>query len=168
MTEDGGQPALAFLRRSDPFKSDGCRFEDTKCLVEPNKDCAAMGAIYKITCKTCRNVVDPPIIKEPRNPGGQKLENYVGMTATSVHWRMTSHLKGQKAKSSSNPLYRHDRDHHHGEPQEYLTRILGRERSLLPLNILEALYIEKQSPGTSINSRMESGRGGLVRLTAIR
>ena len=61
---------------------------------------------------------------------------------------MASHLKGQRAKSNSNPLYRHDRDHHHGEPQEYLTRILGRERSLLPLSILEGLYIEKQSPGT--------------------
>ena len=81
---------------------------------------------------------------------------------------MASHLKGQRAKSNSNPLYIHDRDHHHGEPQEYLTRILGRERSLLPLSILEGLYIEKQSPGTSINSRIESGRGGLVRLTAIR
>ena len=127
-----------------------------------------MEAIYEITCKTCRNVVDPPITKEPRSPGGQKLDNYVGMTATSVHWRMASHLKGQREKSNSNPLYRHDRDHHHGELQEHLARILGRERSLLPLSILEGLYIEKQSPGTSINSRMESGRGGLVRLTAIR
>ena len=81
---------------------------------------------------------------------------------------MAGHLKGQKAKNSSVPLHRHDRDHHGGEPQEYLTRILGRERSLLPLNILGALYIEKQSPGTSINSRIEAGRGGLVRLVATR
>ena len=132
VTEDWGQPAVAFRRRSDPFKSEGCRFEDAKCLVESNQDCAAMGAIYEITCKACRSVVDPPVTKEPRSPGGQKLDNYVGITATSVHWRMASHLKGQRAKSNSNPLYRHDRDHHHGEPQEYLTRILGRERFLLP------------------------------------
>ena len=168
VTEDGGQPAVSFLRRSDPFKVEGCRFGDTKCFVEPGKDCTAMGAIYKITCKSCREKVDPPISKEPRDPGGQKLDNYIGMTTTSVHWRMAGHLKGQKAKSSSNPLHRHDQEAHGGEPQEYLTRILGRERSLLPLNILESLYIEKQSPGSSINSRMEAGRGGLVRLVAIR
>ena len=81
---------------------------------------------------------------------------------------MAAHLKGQKARSSSNPLHRHDQEAHGGDPQEYLARILGRERSLLPLNILESLFIEKQSPGSSINSRMEGGRGGLVRLVAIR
>ena len=36
VTEDGGQPPVASLRRSDPFKSEGCRFEDAKCLVESN------------------------------------------------------------------------------------------------------------------------------------
>ena len=96
------------------------------------------------------------------------MDNYIGMTGTSVHWRMTAHLKGQKARSSSNPLHRHDLEAHGGDPQEYLARILGRERSLLPLNVLESLFIEKQSPGSSINSRMEGGRGRLVRLVAIR
>ena len=94
--------------------------------------------------------------------------NYVGMTSTSTHYRMTSHLAGQKSKSSHNPLYRHDRDCHDGDPQSYTMRILSREKSLLPLSILVSLYIEKQVEGTSINEKNEAGRGCLVRMVAIR
>ena len=90
------------------------------------------------------------------------------MTRTSAHWRMQSHLQGQRSKSGGNPLYRHDCEKHEGEPQSYKTRILTAERNLLPLAIIEALYIEQQHPGTSFNDRMEGGRGSLVRLIATR
>ena len=81
---------------------------------------------------------------------------------------MLGHLEGQKAKSGSNPLYRHDTEVHNGEPQTYSTRIIRKERTLLPLSLTEALYIEKQSPGTSMNGREEGGRGNIVRLRATR
>ena len=81
---------------------------------------------------------------------------------------MQSHLQGQRSRSSGNPLYRHDCEKHEGEPQSYKTRILTAERNLLPLAIIEALYIEQQHPGTSFNDRMEGGRGSLVRLIATR
>ena len=55
-----------------------------------------------------------------------------------------------------------------GNPQTYTTRILRRERTLLPLTVVEALYIEKQYPETSMNDKNEAGRGGLVRFTARR
>ena len=90
------------------------------------------------------------------------------MTSTSAHCRMSGHLAGQRSKSSNNPLYRHDRDCHDGDPQSYTMRILSREKSLLPLSILESLYIEKQVDGTSINEKNEAGRGCLVRMVAIR
>ena len=103
-----------------------------------------------------------------KDPGGQLRYNYIGMTSTSVHARMLGHLDGQKAKSSSNPLHRHDMEVHSGDPQVYSTRIIRKERTLLPLSLTEALYIEKQSPGTSLNGREEGGRGSIVRLQATR
>ena len=126
-----------------------------------------MGVIYKITCKTCNQDIDQGG-EESRDPGGQKAPNYMGMTMTSAHCRMVDHLGGQRAKRDNNPLYRHDRDKHNGEPLGYTTRILGCEQRLLPLTILEALYIEAQVPGTTINDRNEYGRGNLVRFTVSR
>ena len=90
------------------------------------------------------------------------------MTRTSVHWRMIHHLKGQKAKYSSNPLYRHDEDIHNGDTQIYRTRILTGEKNLLPLCISEGIYIEKQNENHRMNECNENGRGGLIRLTANR
>ena len=59
-------------------------------------------------------------------------------------------------------------EEHQGEPQLYTARILASEQKQLPLNILEALYIEKQIPGTTMNDKNEAGRGGIVRLRAVR
>ena len=79
---------------------------------------------------------------------------------------MLGHKAGQKAKSGSNPLWRHDLDRHQGEHQNYTARILRREQKLLPLCILEAIFIEKQIPKTSMNEKNEWGHGGIVRLSA--
>ena len=103
-----------------------------------------------------------------RSPGSWNMYNYVGMTRTSVHWRMIGHLQGQKSRSDSNPLHRHDREIHNGVEQKYMTRILSSERNLLPLCVLEGLYIEKQIKPYSMNERNKYGRGGIVRLTASR
>ena len=129
-----------------------------------------MGAVYEITCTTCTEPVQggEEAQEVTRDPGGQPRYNYIGMTSTSVHCRMLGHLEGQKARSGSNPLHRHDTEVHNGEPQTYSTRIIRKERTLLPLSLTEALFIEKQSPGTSLNGRDEGGRGSIVRLRAIR
>ena len=50
----------------------------------------------------------------------------------------------------------------------YGTRIITTERNLLPLAVIEALHIEQQYPGSSMNDRNENGRGALVRLIATR
>ena len=88
------------------------------------------------------------------------------MTSTSLHCTILEHQVDQKAKSGSNQLWRHDAEKHNGEHQTYTTRILMRERTLLPLCILEAIYIEKQITTTSMNEKNEWGHGGLVRLSA--
>ena len=52
-----GFQKMALLRTSDPFKKEGCRFNDGKCMVESGKDYAVMGDIYDITYKTCKEPV---------------------------------------------------------------------------------------------------------------
>ena len=81
---------------------------------------------------------------------------------------MLGHLEGKRSKSMKNPLYRHDVANHSGEPQEYTTRIILKEKNLLPLCINEGLYIERQKVGTTMNDRNEHGRGTIIRLTASR
>ena len=81
---------------------------------------------------------------------------------------MSAHLDGRRSKQSNNALFRHDRDVHSGTEQSYTARILGRERTNLPLNIIEGLYIEKQLIGTSLNGKNENGRGAMARLVATR
>ena len=82
---------------------------------------------------------------------------------TSLHNRMQGHKKGQKYKRSDNPLHRHDTEIHDSQPQDYSFRILSKEQKILPLSVLENLYIEAQAQGTSLNER---GKGGLVRISA--
>ena len=106
--------------------------------------------------------------KESREPGGQPRLNYIGMTMTSLHNRMVGHLKGQRYKNSSNPLFRHDRDRHNGTQQTYSTRLIAKEQKILPLAVLESLYIESQIPRTTLSDRNERERGGLVRIQATR
>ena len=95
-------------------------------------------------------------------------DRYIGMTRTSLHNRMRSRLSGQRRKSSSNPLWRHDLDAHGGIHQKYTTSIVAREKKLLRLHCLEAIHIERQLSALSINARMEHGRGGVVRISATR
>ena len=64
-------------------------------------------------------------------------------------------------------MARHDKDTHSGVKQQYTAMFLGEERGLLPLAMKEALMIEKQTHGTSINDKMERGRGtGVIRIQA--
>ena len=135
-------------------------------MVESGKDCAKTGIFYEITCLSCNQKLQEPTVS--RAPGNCHAPNYVGMTRTSVHWRMLSHLQGQRSRSTNNPLHRHDEEEHNGEVQKYMTRVLTTERNLLPLAIIEGLYIEQQYPGSSFNDRNEQGRGALVRLIATR
>ena len=53
VSEDGGVPAISSLRKSDPFKPNGCRLSDPECMVEGDRDCTKSGIIYEITCIQC-------------------------------------------------------------------------------------------------------------------
>ena len=100
---------------------------------------------------------------------GIKTPHYIGMTACSLHNRMQSHIEGQRTGTSSkNPLVRHDKDKHNGEKQTYSAVTVSKEQNLLPLIMKEAILIESQHFGTSMNGKEERGRGSLIRIQARR
>ena len=81
---------------------------------------------------------------------------------------MLAHLRDQKSRKESCPLFRHDRKHHQGEPQKYLTNIVASEKKIVKLSCLEAVQIEKHPEHSLMNEKNERGRGGVVRITATR
>ena len=129
------------------------------CIVENGK-CDKVGAIYRITCNKCQSEVDE----------NQVSHNYVGLTRTTLHNRMSQHLKAQRQKLSCSAMHRHDCDVHSGEVQAYSAKIIAQEKRIVRLHCTEALHIERQERPMSINVKMEGGRtsSGVVRLTAIR
>ena len=92
-------------------------------------------------------------------PGGIRSSHYLGMTATSLHNRMLSHLQDQRSKNSKSVMNLHDINCYEGVEQQYTMDIVTSERRLLLLCMREALLIEGQDPGLSINDKMEQGRG---------
>ena len=94
--------------------------------------------------------------------------SYIGLTRTTVHNRMNAHLQGRQNKKNHSPMWRHDRDAHQGNPQEYSCLVVGHERKIVRLYQREALEIEKLTGEQKINDREECGRGGIVRITANR
>ena len=98
----------------------------------------------------------------------EKSVRYVGMTRTTVHCSMASHLRDRAAKKQSCPLFSHDTDCHNGELIRYTTSILSTEKKIVQLNCTEAITIEKQPQNLLLNERNEGGRGGVVRITATR
>ena len=67
-------------------------------------------------------------------------------------------------------MYRHDYDAHNGTKQLYKARIIAREKRIVRLYCIKALYIERQDRTLSMNAKMEGGRtnSGVIRITATR
>ena len=91
--EDGGQSITNKLRVPDPFRKNGCVFDDINCIVRADQRCDTAGVVYRISCNSCSTDV-----------AIEDTYNYVGCTRTTVHARMVSHLKLQKQKNSSGAL----------------------------------------------------------------
>ena len=50
--EKGGMNLLGGIYKSDPFKKQGCRWNEN-CIVDGKVDCMDSNLVYKITCKQC-------------------------------------------------------------------------------------------------------------------
>ena len=165
--EDGGRPITSGLKVGDPSrKSMSCIYGKQNCIVSPSHRCGQQGVVYKIQCKSCNAVIE--LERVTKNVAESRKPSYVGVTRTTVHNRMESHLVSQKYKHNHSPMWRHDLDAHEGTHQEYVCTIIGNERKIVRLYMREAIEIEKLNFGQKLNDRDERGRGGIVRITAQR
>ena len=168
--EDGGLPATLGLKLRNPFRALQCTFGDPNCMVSPSTDCSLQDKVYIITCNECLDEVTTgttntlPIILKPTRPGGEARLNYVGTTGTSMHARSILHLKSIKAKDQSNALANHIRLAHGDIQTTFTMSLMSSHRTVLNRFKTEAVYIEKQVVGSSLNQKREGGRGGLVRI----
>ena len=139
-------------------------------MVAGSTDCSLQDKVYIITCDECLEEVTTgtththPIILKPTRPGGEARLNYVGTTGTSLHAWSLLKLKSIKAKDQSNALANHIRLVHGDIPTTFTMRLMSSHRTVLNIFKTEAVFIEKQVVGSSMNQKREGGRGGLVRI----
>ena len=168
MLEDGGLPATLGLKVRDPFRTPGCTFKDPSCIVDESVDCSRQDSVYIITCNGClETVTNGPVSRvmpRPTEAGGEGRPNYIGMSGTSLHARAKSHMMAVAANNMSNALARHVTMKHNGIIQAFNMKVCSSHRTVMSHYKTEAIYIEHQIDGTSLNDRLEGGRGGLVRM----
>ena len=104
-------------------------------------------------------VLDPDVKEVLAILGGVKSAHYLGMTATSLHNRHKDHRKKHQSGLKSNIMVKHDQECHGGNVQRYTAKLVKSERSLLHLALTEAILIEGQMNGTSMNDRHERDKG---------
>ena len=163
--EDGGLQATLGLKVRDPSMLQQCIFGDPIAWLPPSLNCSLQGKVYIVTCDNCLEEVameDNQSSTNPTKPGGETRLNYVGMTGTSLHARSLSHLKDIRAKDQSNSLAKHIRLVHGDIPTTFTMRPMSSHRTVLSRYKTEAVYIEKQLVGSSLNNKTEGSRGGLV------
>ena len=109
--------------------------------------------------------MDPQIKENTTVKGGVKSAHYIGMSATSLHNRQKAHREAHQTRQKTNVMVKHDIEEHGGIPQNYTAKLVQTEKSLLHLALREAVLIEGQIHGTSINERHEVGKGtGMIRI----
>ena len=104
-----------------------------------------MGAFYIINCSKCKIELIPMAEENPTVPGGIMSSHYIGMTVTSIHNRMLSHLQSHRSKSRKSVMYRHDMDEHNSEVQIYTTDYITTAKRFLRLCMRKELFIENRA-----------------------
>ena len=117
--EDGGLPVTLGLRVKDPFRHEGCTFNNPDCIVDAAMDCSKQDAVYSITCGGCLDDVvqgpNPLNMPKPEDAGGQTRVPYIGMMGTSLHNRGKSYMMSVYIKDKSNALAHHVMEVHERE-----------------------------------------------------
>ena len=137
-------------------------------MVDPDIDCSGQSKVYIVVCNGCKERVEEGpanrVGPKPTEAGGEARSNYIGMSGTSLHARAKSHLTAIKNKMQSNALALHCQKVHAGTEQTFIMKACTTHRTVLSRYKTEAVFIENQMSGTSLNNRLEGGRGGLVHL----
>ena len=174
MTEEGGKPLTAGLMRSNPFPTEGCRYGDKTCIVDPAVPCDSASACYRITCSMCsveHDMTEPEVTarRPDRYNGDRDRKNYTGMTGQTLHARQREHMNDVEKMNTNNALVKHImKDHNESnEVPRFSMKIITKHRTNLDRCIMEGLLIEKVEERNRINCKTEwSKTRGLVRLSA--
>ena len=138
VVEKAGRSLKSLLQRSDPFKDKLCGRE--RCFVcdtEKKGSCDKNGINYAITCVSCENVYHGETSKNAFTWGKQHLDEYDNKAAKSVLWR-------------------HCRERHDNELQEFKMRVTGQYRNDAMLRqIAEAVRINNSNVDNRINNKAE-------------
>ena len=137
-------------------------------MVDPKVDCSQQGQVYICTCSGCSEEILTGDVndinhgtKRSNQPGGEHRPNYIGMTGTSMHARGQSHLKDIASRKKSNALWNHILTVHGGHVQRFTMRVVSSHRTTLSRYKMEAVSIEHQIKGTSMNKKQRGAEGVL-------
>ena len=112
--EGGGRPVTLGLKQANPFKKQGCMYDDGQCFVKEEDDCGAMMALYCTVCLMCKQELSPNMRENPSEPSGVHSSHYIGMTVSSVHARWKKHSEDHIRKSSGSAIHQHNVEKHQG------------------------------------------------------
>ena len=156
------------FEEKNPFRKDGCTFEDKDCMVNAKTDCSKQNVTYIVTCHGCPNSVTfGPNLKTIPNhteAGGEHRYNFIGMIGTSMHARAKIHAQAITDKNMSNALSKHVQITHGGIDPGFTMDICMSHTTVMNRYKTEAIYIENQMLCTYLNDRLEGGCGGLIRI----
>ena len=138
IVEKAGRSVKSLLQRSDPFKERVCSREGCfVCTTEKKGSCDKNGVNYAITCTNCENV-------------------YNGETSKNAYTRGKQHLDEYENKAGKSVLWRHCRERHENELQEFKMRVTGQYRNDSMLRqIAEAVRINNCDIDKRINNKTE-------------
>ena len=153
VVEKSGRSVKSMLQRSDPFKERTCgRDMCFVCGTEKKGLCDKNGVNYAIVCAGCEDF-------------GKKGE-YHGETSRNAYTRGKEHLDEYRTQAAKSVLWRHCRERHGNERQEFKMRVTGQYRNDAMLRqIAESVRINNSDPDSRINNKTE---WHLVRLPTVR
>ena len=142
VVEKTGTTLRSRMQTSDPFKPQGCgRLQCFVCSSGGTGNCNSESITYEIMCKgEC----------EERN-------DYKGESGSNAYTRGEKHKTDLNARNATNsPLWRHCRDVHNGDLQEFQMNVTGTFKDDAMLRqIMEAVQIENVEPAKLMNTRAE-------------
>ena len=104
VVERGGQPITSGIILKDPFKPEGCRYNNANCIVDAKTGCMTVNIVYQIDCQeqVCQDARDHP---EP--DAIPRRSSYFGQSGRSMHARAAEHAAGLRNQNPACPLTKH-------------------------------------------------------------
>ena len=138
VVEKAGIAIKRLLQKSDPFKPRQCEREDCPvCRTEGRGPCSRESVTYEIKCAGCNNV-------------------YVGETSRSAYTRGKEHSKSLSNKEERSALWKHCREKHGSEIQQFKMNVTGvYPNDAMLRQISEGIKINNVDEDSLINSKNE-------------